>query len=150
MANLPSGHPNYGILDNLDVDKAIADIASGKLMHQIASELGCSKGAIRHKIMSHPGYADAIQAQAESLVDQTTAELMDVAADQVLITRARARNDSAHKWAAARDPARWSTGTRIMGADGGPLQVEIVRYSAPVTLDAELAPAPLLGKVSTD
>ena len=97
-----------GALANLNVEAAIAEIASGALMHQIAARYGVGKSALRRKINYHPNYHEAIQSQAECLVDQTTSELMDVAADAVLIARARARVDGAHRWAQARDPARWA------------------------------------------
>lgn len=99
---------NQGALAQFDDDAAIAAVASGKLMHQIAAEYGVVKSAIRKRLLKHPDYQAAIQSQAECLVDQTTAELMEVDADAVLIARARARVDAAHKWAAARDGPNWA------------------------------------------
>ena len=97
----------------LDIDATIDQIASGRLMHQIASEHGVTKGAIRKRLVNHPRYLEAIKDQAEALVDTATAEVMEVDADQVLIARARARVDAAHKWAAARDPANWGAKQQV-------------------------------------
>lgn len=116
---------NQGALRLMDDEAIIAEIASGTLMHQIATRYGVVKSAIRKRLKNHPDYPAAIQSQAEFMVDQATAELMEVGADQVLIARARARVDAAHKWAAARDPARW--GPRQ--SDQTTLQVVIINPS---------------------
>lgn len=123
---------------SFDPDAIIDRIASGTLTRTIAAELGMSKSALKWRIDKHPRYEEAIQNQAEALVEKATEELMSEALPphNAFVSRARARVDAAHKWAAARDPARWAPGQRLMGGDGGPLQVEIVRYSQPVTLDS--------------
>ena len=93
----------------IDVDAIVDRIASGTLTRTIADELGIKKPTLRDKIKDHPRYADAIKDQAESLVEQATEEMMakTLEADSAVIARARARVDTAHKWAAARDPATW-------------------------------------------
>ncbi len=125
---------NEGALATLDDDAAIAELASGTFLKQLAARYGVVKSAIYKRLSKHPEYQDAIRLQAEALVERATLEVFEC--DAATVNIARARVDAAHKWAAARDPARWAPGQRLMGADGGALQVEIVRYSAPVTIDA--------------
>lgn len=126
-----------GALINMDIEAALDRIRAGVLMPTLAAEYGVRKESIRGQLVKHPGYAEAIQAQAESLVELATADIFDpeLPADMPIIARARLRLEAAHKWAAARDPARWAPGQKLMGADGGPVQVEIVRYSNPVTIE---------------
>lgn len=100
---------NWGALANLDHDAVIDRIASGEIMRTIAAELGVIKQSLRERLMKHPRYQQAIASQAESMVEQAVAEMMDpeLPADVPVIARARARVDTAFKWAAARDPANW-------------------------------------------
>ena len=124
---------NRGALANLDDDAVIEQIAAGRLTRQIAAEYGVAKQSLRERLLKHPGYHNAIQAQAESLVEQATADAMELetTADQPAIARARLRVDTAHKWAAARDPAQWGQkgNTINIGADG-PVTVQIVSFAA--------------------
>jgi len=101
--------PNQN-LANLDVESAIERIASGTLTRTIAAEYGVPKPTLRDRLKNHPKYKDALIEQAESIVEKATAEMMDddLPADVSVIARARARVDTAHKWAAARDPERWA------------------------------------------
>ena len=102
-------HLNQGALAELDIDRAIERISQGTLMRQIAAEYGVSKPAVYRRLVQHPDYHEAIQQQAESLVEVATQEAMRLAAgdDATAVNIARAKVDAAHKWAAARDPARW-------------------------------------------
>ena len=102
---------NEGALANLDDNKAIAELAAGKLMREIAAEYGCSKPAVYKRLSKHPDYQQAIAEQAESLVEIATNQVFECDADTVNI--ARARVDAAHKWAAARDPAKWGPRTQV-------------------------------------
>lgn len=96
---------NEGALATLDDDAALAEIASGTLMKQIAARHNCSKVAVYKRLSKHPDYPNAIQQQAESLVEQAVEQVFSCDADTVNI--ARARSDTAFKYAAARDPERW-------------------------------------------
>src|SRR3990167_10290489 len=102
-------------LSQQDQDQIIARISSGEFTALIAEELGIPKPTLRGRLLSHPGYAEAIKNQAESLVERATAEMMDktLAADNAVIARARARVDTAHKWAAAREIGRASCRERV-------------------------------------
>lgn len=92
-------------LANLDIDQAIREIASGTLSKEIASRYGVTPYAVRKRLAQHPDYQQAIQEQAESLVERATHEAMTCTAESVAI--ARVRVEAAHKWASARDPAKW-------------------------------------------
>ncbi len=93
----------------LDDDSAIAELASGVLSKQIAARYGVTPFAVRKRLAKHPDYKQAIVDQAESFVEAATDEVMNTElSDMVAIGRARVRVDTAHKWAAARDPERWA------------------------------------------
>lgn len=142
-------HPNQGALVAIpNIEQQILDaMAAGKSLAQIAREYNVSDVAILQRVRNHPHYRATIEVGLELRMDRREDQL-EAATDSVSVTRADRLLGHA-RWLAERcAPARFGQATKITGADGGPLQVEIVRYSAPVTLDAELAPAPLLGKVS--
>lgn len=98
---------NQGALATLDVDSAIRRLSEGAMLKTIASEFGVNKVSLRERLSKHPGYKQAIVEQSESFVEEATAECLDCPADMPYIARARLRLESAHKWAAARDPATW-------------------------------------------
>ena len=104
---------NEGALAKLDDDAAIAELASGVLSKQIAARYGVTPYAIRKRLAKHPDYKQAIADQAESLVEHATEEAMNCGMDTVAIARARVKVDTAHKYAAARDPAHWGQRTQI-------------------------------------
>ena len=117
-----------GALANLDKDAVIEQLSAGRLLKQIAADHGVSKVAIYRQVCDRSDYPAAIQAQAESLVEQATAEVMECDAASVNI--ARARVDAAHKWAAARDPARWGQkGNAININADGPVTVQVVSFA---------------------
>lgn len=134
-----------GALATLDDDAIIDRISSGEIMRTIAAELGVAKQSLRERLISHPQYPQAIAAQAESMVEQAVAEIMDpdLPADAPVIARARARVDAAFRYAAARDPARWgnrpdagqpSILINVVRAAGVPVEVTVGSQS--VTIDA--------------
>lgn len=97
---------NQGALANLDADAAIRQLEQGALLRQISAQYNCDKSALYRKLKDHPEYRQAIDRQAEALVEQATHEAMTC--DKETVNIARVRVDAAHKWAAARDPARWA------------------------------------------
>ena len=99
-----------GALATLDDDQAIAEIASGVLLKQLAEKHGVCKSSIYERLSKHPDYPQAVKSQASSIVETATAAALseDLPASTPHIARARLRVDAAHKWAAARDPATWS------------------------------------------
>lgn len=126
--------PNQGALAKLDDNAAIARIASGTLSKEIAKEYGVTPYAVRLRLYKHPDYKRAIEEQAESFVENALAEVIDCPLDAIAIARARVRFDCAHKWAAARDPARWGAkATLDINLDlGGALQAMSERLQAKV------------------
>jgi len=106
---------NEGALATLNDDQALAEIASGTLSKSIAERYGVTPYAVRLRLAKHPDYPRAITAQAESLVEQATDEAMSLGdgADALAIARARVKVETAHKWAAARDPAKWGQRSQI-------------------------------------
>lgn len=102
---------NEGALATLDADKAIEQLSQGRMLKQIAADYGVTKPAVYKRLKGHPDYKQAIIDQAESLVEIATEQVFNCDADTVNI--ARARVDAAHKWAAARDPARWGPKQQI-------------------------------------
>lgn len=131
-----------GALSTLDDDAAIAEIASGTLTKTIAERYGVAKQSLHERLQKHPRYKQAIEAQAESLVEQATSEAMGegLAASMPDIARARLRVDTAHKWAAARDPARWGTRTQVDLNVSGPLVAITVAAMPIVQCDATADP----------
>src|SRR3990167_8418358 len=115
-----------GALSNLDIDSAIAEIASGTLTKTLAARYGIPKPTLRDKLLTHPGYATAVKSQAESLVETATAEAFECEPDSAVIARARLRVDAAHKWAAARDPATWGARPELGGLT---VNVQVVAFS---------------------
>ena len=100
-----------GALATLDHDDVIAQLSAGRLLKQIAAQHGVDKTAIYRKVRHHPDYQDAIQQQAESLVEQAIEQVFECSSDTVNI--ARARVDAAFKWAAARDAKNWGAKQQI-------------------------------------
>jgi len=135
---------NEGALALMDDDKAIAQIASGRLMRDIAAEYGVSKPAIYKRLKTHPEYRDAIHAQADSLVEEALDQVMKCDVDTVNI--ARARFDACHKWAVSRNPEVWGSkaGGNVVIDLGSALQALSERMQGrnateqpPITHDAE-------------
>lgn len=106
---------NQNALATLDDDAAIAEIASGTLSKEIAKRYGCTPFAVRKRLAKHPDYPQAVIDQAESFVEDATLEAMRLSEgdDAVAIARARVKVDTAHKWAAARDPTRWAAKSHV-------------------------------------
>ena len=93
---------NHGALANLDDSAAIAELAEGAMLKQIAARYGVSKVAVYKRLSKHPEYKDAIALQAHSFVEDAMADVMSADADTVNI--ARARVDAAFKYARAHHP----------------------------------------------
>jgi len=101
-------HPHVGNLSTLDVQAAIAEIASGTLSKQIAARYNVLPKTLRDYLKRHDpeGYAAAVVDQAESMVEDAT-EYAIGCADKEDAPIARVRMDAAHNWAKARDPSKW-------------------------------------------
>jgi hypothetical protein len=128
-----AGVSNGNSLAHIDAESLLDEIASGVLSKVIAARYKVTPYGLRKRLSKHPDYQQAIKDQAESFVEDALHEMMECPADQVAITRARARFDCAHKWAMARDPAKW--GPKQSGESGG-VTVVIKRDSVEITHDA--------------
>lgn len=93
---------NEGALANLDVDAALAALADGALLRQVAAQYGVVKSALHKRLSKHPEYKNTIAIQAHTFVEDAMAGVMDCDADTVNI--ARARVDAAFKYARAHNP----------------------------------------------
>ena len=143
-----------GALANLDVDHVLWErIANGEIAQQIASQLGVHHSNLYRKLAQHPEYPAAREAGLAARLDK--AEYDVETADERTLPRAR-ELWRVVTWRAEREcPARWGQLTKIAGADGGPLQVQVVRFGATIEGEtvadvpiAALAPAILTDKSS--
>lgn len=100
---------NEGALANLDFDLTLERIASGTLSKTIAAEYGVTPRGLRYALSRNrpDQYKQAVMDQAESIVENAVAYVETCDIDTVPIARVRA--DTAFRYAAARDPDRWST-----------------------------------------
>lgn len=98
-----------------DADEVIAQLSQGRFLKDIAPIYGLRKHQLRHRIKNHPEYSEAIAAQAEALVEKTTADSIDLpeSADTAHIARVREARQAALDWAKARDPAHWQPKQQI-------------------------------------
>ena len=127
---------NQNALAKLDDEEAIAELASGVLSKEIAKRYGVSPYAIRKRLAKHPDYKQAIADQAESFVENATHEALslDSDSDAVAIARARVKVDTAHKWAAARDPAKWGQRQQLDVNHTGQIE-QVLQFDASSLLD---------------
>ena len=112
-----------GALATLNDSDAIQQIASGKLLKHIAAQYGVAKQSLWERLQKHPGWQSAVALQAETFVELATDEAMSLDATATMpdIARARVKVDTAHRWAAARDPAAWGQRTQVTVEIGGDL-----------------------------
>ena len=110
-------------------------IAEGEPLKTIAHSMGLgSHAAIINRIGQDPDYQEALAASAWAKLQRREGEL-EVADTNVTVTRADRLLGHA-RWFAERVAKRWfAAETRLTGADGGPLQVQIVRFGQ--TLEGE-------------
>lgn len=74
----------------MDNDSAIAEIANGSMLKQIAARYGVSKIAVYKRLKDHPDYPEAMSLQAHALVQDSVQQVMECDAETVNIARARA------------------------------------------------------------
>ncbi len=133
------------MLAQITPDQLVERVANGESPIKIADELGVTRAAVYRHLVAHPEYQKARKLSIGIRLDQAENTLIS-APDQLSVSRGR-EVFRAVAWRAEREhPEAWGNAQKIMGADGGALQVEIVRYSAPVTIDATPTDAVLLKK----
>ena len=121
-----------GIVSVVTENKAaiLNRIANGEPLTVIAHSLGLeTHSAIINRIGQDPDYQEALAASAWAKLQKRETDL-ETADSNVTVTRADRLLGHA-RWFAERVARRWfAPETRITGADGGPLQVQVVRFGA--------------------
>lgn len=141
MAGIPQNYANAG----LDPEPLIAQLENGAYLRDLARQTGIDKRRLSEILRKHPDYALAKECAIETQLDEAEARLGDSTSD---IARAREQWRAA-TWRAEREcPARWGQTTKLTGADGGPIQVQVVRFGQ--TIEGEVvANTPMLRRDAT-
>ena len=110
-------------------DEVLEMIAAGKPLTEIARHLGLkTPQAIVHRLADDPDYQDAMQSSAWVKL-QTRETQLESADSNVTVTRADRLLGHA-RWFAERVARRWfAPAMALTGADGGPIQVQIVKFA---------------------
>mgnify|MGYP001602379718 FL=1 len=116
---LPSGSDNYGKLVAASQSELMNAVASGASLRSIAAQYGvCHQAAAQH-LSKHPEFQEARRVGIQIRMETREAEL-EVAPEQVDVSRARELLAHA-RWVAERiDPERWGQRTQVtveIGAD---------------------------------
>ena len=108
-------------------DELVERVANGEIPSRIATELGVTKAAVYYHLFDHPKYQPARKSGMAIRLDDAESAIID-STDQLTLSRAR-EAFRAVAWRAEREhPELWGATNKVTGADGGPLQVRIVRY----------------------
>mgnify|MGYP001581959954 FL=1 len=122
---------NNGIVSVVKLRKTevLEMIAAGQSLANIATHLGLSTPtAILQRLEDDPDYQIAMQRSAWSKLQRRETEL-EIADSNVHVTRADRLLGHA-RWFAERVARRWfAPETRITGADGGPIVIQVMRFS---------------------
>jgi len=121
-----------GIVSPVHDNKALIlhRIAQGEPLTKIAQEMGfAGHQAIINRLGQDPDYQEALAASAWAKL-QTREGQLETADNNVAVTRADRLLGHA-RWFAERVAKRWfAPETRLTGVDGGPIQVQVVRFGA--------------------
>ncbi len=135
-----------GALANIPADHVLDRISNGTVPQQLARELGVHHASIYRLLARLPEAREARKIGMACRLDN--AEEAVLTSDERTLPRAREAWRCA-TWRAEREhPAEWGSKVQGMGQDGA-ITLEIVRYSAPVTIDqapAATAQTPLISK----
>ena len=127
-----------GTLATLDLDATLDRIANGEIAQQIAHSLGVPHSNLYRKLATHPEYSAARESGLAARLDKAENDVET--ADERTLARAR-ELWRVVTWRAEREcPARWGQVNKLTGADGGPIQVQVVRFGA--VIDGESCPQP--------
>ena len=124
-------------LDRLGIDWVCEQITEGKMLREIAREVGCSISAISEWLASpdHSARAREARKAAAAAYTEMAEEGIRNAADPFELAKAK---ELAHhfRWKAAKMDPKYGdkTQTEITGAEGAPLQVT-VQYVSPKRVD---------------
>ena len=121
MAGIPQNYAHAG----LEIEPLIAKLENGAFLRDLARDTGIDKRRLSEILRKHPDYALAKECAIETQLDEAEERLGDSASD---IARAREQWRAA-TWRAEREcPARWGQVNKLTGPDGGPIQVQVVRF----------------------
>lgn len=96
-------------------ESILESIASGKLLHCVASELGVSKQAISKELTDDPEYQEAIRCQVQSIIEEAKDATWD-AKSKVDISRAGGMRQFAFRYAESMDKTRWAPHSTVVNA----------------------------------
>lgn len=117
-----------GSLQNVDLTAIIDRIAAGEYASHIARSLGVAPQSLHERIRDHPGYRTAMEIRHMLKLDNAEEQL--AAAPDLARARELFR---AAAWRAERECRQiWGNSTALTGADGGPIQVQVVRFSGQI------------------
>jgi len=109
-------------------EKLLDGIAEGRSLKSLADEHQVSDVAVLHRLIDHPDYRRRQAVGLELRMDRRE-EGLEQADTNVSVTRADRLLGHA-RWLAERcAPDRFGQKTMLTGADGGPIQVQIVRFA---------------------
>ena len=115
-------------------------ISAGEPITDIAHSLGYdSHAGIIERLGDDPDYQAALRAGLVGKLEKREKDL-EIASENVTVTRADRLLGHARWWAERLDPARFGQATKLTGPDGGPIQVQVVRFGA--VIDGESCPQP--------
>jgi len=117
-----------GKLAHLEPSELIERIYNGEVPVRIAEQANVHKCSIYRFLADHPEYQKARKAGMAVRLDD--AELGVMEADERTLARAR-EVWRVVTWRAEREhPESWGAANKLMGHDGGALQVQVVRFGA--------------------
>jgi len=112
-----------------DIEAKLLDgIAAGRSLKSLGEEFNVSDQAVYRPLIEHPDYRSRQAVGLELRMDRRECQL-EAAETNVHVTRADRLLGHA-RWLAERcAPERFGQKTMLTGADGGPIQVQIVRFA---------------------
>ena len=109
-------------------EKLLDGIAAGRSLKSLGEEFNVSDQAVYRRLIEHPDYKPRQAVGLELRMDRRECQLEE-AETNVHVTRADRLLGHA-RWLAERcAPDRFGQKTMLTGADGGPIQVQIVRFA---------------------
>ena len=115
-------------LSTQHLDTILARMRRGDSLTTIAHDLGyADHSGIAHRLDNDPEFRSALRSGIIGKLEKREQELGE-ATQNVTVTRADRLLGHARWWAERLDPARFGQLTKLTGADGGPIQVQVVRF----------------------
>lgn len=122
-----------GALADISTQTLVDRVENGEIPSRIAEQLGVTKAAVYYHLHQHPDYQPARKTGMAIRLDEAESNII-AATDTLSLGRAT-QAFRAVAWRAEREhPAEWGAMSKLAGADGGPLQVQIVKFAG-TTID---------------